>query len=94
MQIQDSLTIDRHYQFSLNAPQLLGNVTSTKIPFNTFLQIQNRGDFQQLKSYSKCPTLHSKFILLPLATENLFLKKQVNRSHILSHKIIIVNSWC
>ena len=44
MEMQDSVlqliyTIDRHYQFSLNAPKLLGNATSTKIPFNPFLQL-------------------------------------------------------
>jgi len=43
MEMQDSLlqliyTIDEHYQFFfLNAQQLLGNATSSKIPFNPFL---------------------------------------------------------
>jgi len=65
--MQDSLlqliyTVDEHYQFSLNAQQLLGNATSTKIPFNPFLQEQCRNptplhvglskDMQGFSSYS------------------------------------------
>jgi len=48
MEMQGSLlqliyTIDRHYQFSLNAQQLLGNATSIKIPFNPFLHLDLNG---------------------------------------------------
>jgi len=33
--------MDRHYKFPLNAPQLLDNATSTKIPLNPFFHRNN-----------------------------------------------------
>jgi len=62
MEMQDSLlqfiyTIDRHYQvFFLNAPQLLGNATSTKIPFNPFLHdARSRRNFATMSYSSEKP---------------------------------------